>query len=194
MRLTSLIALILQNAGKVIVFFSSCASVDFHYDLFTDAVWPNGSEKNTKKMKTQKLKGGFVKVKDGDENEDVDDEMVASDDDPEKEDEDDGTVPLPPIFEGVGVFKLHGNLTADERNGMIKDFSKPKTQAVLLASDVIARGIDFPEINYIIQYQDFGIYDSTFDLQSNNQCCIGYLKENYFALCFNAFHWSVHVA
>lgn len=34
-RLGTLISLCLSKAGKAIVFLSSCASVDFHYDLLT---------------------------------------------------------------------------------------------------------------------------------------------------------------
>ncbi|CAD7963825.1 unnamed protein product [Amoebophrya sp. A25] len=228
-RLPCLVSLLKKYAGKVIVFFSSCASVDFHYDLFVSLRWPESQRKNDA-QETKTYKGGFVGLKrdaDDDSEEDNSDidvndsgaddgaktnggkkrikhkrkmrriaaqgpkvgvsgfigraEEVAADaktaQPSSKEDADGGKAEdtshaaekksgwktgakasiagpankQPFVFEDVGLFKLHGNLTADERAGFLRDFAA-KDRGILLASDVVARGIDLPKIEVIIQY------------------------------------------
>jgi len=137
-RLQGLISVLLQKKGKSIVFFSSCAEVDFHYDLFQEIRWPNmPSRKDWKpEVKTVDYGKGFVGV-DNRHEQDIDVEEETSD--------------RPRVFSSLKVFKLHGYLKAEERNGFIADFSKVP-HGVLLASDVVARGIDLPCLNWIIQY------------------------------------------
>eukprot|EP00392_Amoebophrya_sp_AT5.2_P004579 g4587.t1 len=223
-RLPCLISLLLKHSGKVIVFFSSCASVDFHYDLFVGLKWPQSMKKDTDKQETKTFRGGFVGLK-RDADDDSEEEFVNSDDEGagagivDADNEQDGKAKRPvkkkqrrnyaggnstsaaqqetgfigkkassggnaddvgmldssnisttrpnapihssanpkaaksstPVFEQIGLFKLHGNLTADERTGFLKDFAQ-RDKAVLLASDVVARGIDLPKIEYIVQY------------------------------------------
>jgi len=137
-RLQGLISLLLEKKGKSIVFFSSCAEVDFHYDLFQEVRWPEMPTKKDKKptVRTVNMGNGFVGIEKRGE-EDIDIEEENSD--------------RPRIFSSLKVFKLHGDLKSEERNGFIADFSKIKN-GVLLASDVAARGIDLPALDWIIQY------------------------------------------
>lgn len=201
-RLTSLVSLLLERAGKVIVFFSSCAAVDFHHDLLSDVVWPeeqaaaqqnsssNSGGSSSNSVRTRKFKGGFVGVlgEGDDEGEDENELLDEADGGNVDSDEDvDGAldwdralekrsaqkkltpgtenpshlpttpsststvVPKERIFSEISLFKLHGNLTADERNGHVRDFKRTE-KAVLLASDVVARGFDVPRVDLIVQY------------------------------------------
>lgn len=52
---------------------------------------------------------------------------------------------------GYGVGALHGDLGQDHRNMVIKKF-KQKDFKVLVATDVAARGIDVPNLTYVINY------------------------------------------
>lgn len=156
-RLPALIAAIVAHAvrppadaavcqKKAIVFLSACASVDFHHDLFLDAKWPSldAARKAPAKPKVLHAGGGFISVrKDGEDN--VDEEASSG------EEKDGETPKADRVFEKVPLFKLHGNLTSDERAGYIRDFSKA-AGGVLLASDAASRGLDFPQIDWIIQY------------------------------------------
>lgn len=68
---------------------------------------------------------------------------------PEKLDiiEGDETEPLFPI----PTFKLHGNLSQIERTKVYTEFNKAKS-GILICTDVAARGVDFPNISWIVQY------------------------------------------
>jgi superfamily II DNA/RNA helicase len=64
------------------------------------------------------------------------------------------------IDDGFGVSKIHGNLSSDERNAVLKNFRIGLTR-VLIATDVLARGIDVEQIGIVINYdlpRDFAQY------------------------------------
>jgi len=160
-RLPALISALLSRAGsstdhddqqgkKAIVFFSSCASVDFYNDLFVDASWPAApsasrviSTREAKRQKTAARDSVRTKGKKG-----------ASSDEEEDEGDDAEAVlaqRAAKVFTKTPLFKLHGNLTKEERTGFMADFQRTKGGA-LLASDAAARGLDFPAIDWVIQY------------------------------------------
>ena len=45
---------------------------------------------------------------------------------------------------GYAVFKLHGKMTVDERKESLANFSQQGGGAVLITTDVMARGVDIP--------------------------------------------------
>ena len=49
------------------------------------------------------------------------------------------------------VYKLHGDMKQSERNDVFRKFKKCK-KGILLCTDVAARGLDLPHVNWIIQY------------------------------------------
>jgi len=51
---------------------------------------------------------------------------------------------------GVTAYELHGDLSQNDRNEAVKGFTVNK--AVLLATDVAARGLDFPRVDFVINY------------------------------------------
>uniref|UniRef100_A0A803MF66 ATP-dependent RNA helicase n=1 Tax=Chenopodium quinoa TaxID=63459 RepID=A0A803MF66_CHEQI len=95
---------------QVVVFFSTCDAVDFHYELFKEFQWLPNFAKETKEKK---------------------------------------------LFLNWEIFHLHGNMENNERKTTVSSF-KAKKSALLLCSDVIARGLDVPEITCIIQYDPPG--------------------------------------
>jgi superfamily II DNA/RNA helicase len=46
---------------------------------------------------------------------------------------------------------IHGKMNQEERNKIVKDFREGKTR-VLLTTDILARGIDIPQVNLVINY------------------------------------------
>lgn len=93
---------------KIIVFVSTCDSVDFHTTMFKKAKWPKPSANKAKS---------------------VDNLFCAVD----------------------GIFSLHGNIKQSERVETISKFSNA-TSAILFCTDVAARGLNLPTVQWIIQY------------------------------------------
>ncbi|KAL5232076.1 hypothetical protein ABZP36_030852 [Zizania latifolia] len=53
------------------------------------------------------------------------------------------------------VFRLHGNMDQDDRKKSFLGFSSEKS-AILVSTDIAARGLDFPKVKCIIQYDSPG--------------------------------------
>lgn len=53
------------------------------------------------------------------------------------------------------TFPLHGSMENKERTSSISSFKAEKS-ALLLSTDVLARGVDIPKVSYIIQYDPPG--------------------------------------
>ena len=49
------------------------------------------------------------------------------------------------------ITSIHGNMTADKRSEVVKDFRNGKTR-ILITTDLLARGIDIPQVNLVINY------------------------------------------
>ncbi|KAL6905765.1 hypothetical protein ACP4OV_003366 [Aristida adscensionis] len=99
-----------QVSQKVVVFLSTCDSVDFHHTVLSELEWSPG----------QKL--------------DVDKKQK---------------------FLSCKVFRLHGNMEQDDRKKSFLGFTS-ENSAILVSTDVAARGLDFPKVKYIIQYDSPG--------------------------------------
>eukprot|EP00099_Drosophila_melanogaster_P017272 NP_573214.1 uncharacterized protein Dmel_CG8611, isoform A [Drosophila melanogaster] len=75
--------------------------------------------------------------------------VLDEEDEQEKGDsDDDGDIPL---LQGLRFFKLHGSMTQTERQGVFRGF-RDCASCVLLATDVVGRGIDVPDIKLVVQY------------------------------------------
>ncbi|KAM9083444.1 ATP-dependent DNA helicase DDX31 [Megaptera novaeangliae] len=112
LRLVSLAGFILQKCKferdqKMIIFFSSCELVDFHYNLFLQTL----------------LSGSGALAPGG----------------------------LPHASTRLKFLRLHGNLEQEERTAVFQEFSHSRT-GVLLCTDVAARGLDLPQVTWIVQY------------------------------------------
>ncbi|CAI8606237.1 unnamed protein product [Vicia faba] len=99
-----------EPSQKVVVFFSTCDAVDFHYTVLTEFLFsahPQTEEGNR------------------------------------------------PIFLGCKTLRLHGNMEQEDRTTSFQAFKTDKS-ALLLSTDVSARGLDFPNVRCIIQYDSPG--------------------------------------
>ncbi|GMH16603.1 hypothetical protein Nepgr_018444 [Nepenthes gracilis] len=99
-----------EATQKVVVFFSTCDAVDFHYSVASEFKWQPSSQSET---------GSSL------------------------------------LFLRSKTFRLHGNMKHDERRTTFQAFKTVKS-ALLLSTDVAARGLDFPKVRYIIQYDSPG--------------------------------------
>ena len=50
------------------------------------------------------------------------------------------------------IYKLHGDIPHNKRLATLKSFSGDSSSAILLATDVAARGLNFPSLDWIVQY------------------------------------------
>ncbi|XP_075026713.1 ATP-dependent DNA helicase DDX31 isoform X3 [Calonectris borealis] len=112
LRLVTLAAFILEKCKfekhhKMIIFFSSCEQVEFHYELLLKV-----------------LSGGL-------ETEQPERSSVSS--------------------ARLQFLRLHGNMEQEERTEVFQEFLKSKT-GILLCTDVAARGLDLPQVTWIVQY------------------------------------------
>ncbi|XP_053421637.1 probable ATP-dependent RNA helicase DDX31 isoform X2 [Nycticebus coucang] len=112
LRLVSLAAFILQKCKfekdqKMIIFFSSCELVEFHYNLFLQT-------------------------------------LLSSPGAP-------ALGQLPSASARLKFLRLHGNMEQEERTAVFQEFSHSKS-GVLLCTDVAARGLDLPQVMWIVQY------------------------------------------
>ncbi|GMP37027.1 hypothetical protein CsSME_00008915 [Camellia sinensis var. sinensis] len=94
---------------KIVVFFSTCDAVDFHYSLLSDFQLSNQQPEG----ECQKQ---YLKCK---------------------------------------TFRLHGNMKHEDRRTTFQAFKTEKS-ALLLSTDICARGLDFPKVKCIIQYDSPG--------------------------------------
>ncbi|CAL9774120.1 unnamed protein product [Musa acuminata subsp. burmannicoides] len=99
-----------ETSQKIVVFFSTCDAVDFHYSLLNKFKW------------SPKLQ-------------------------PEANQEQ--------KIVGCRSFHLHGNMEHEDRRKAFHEFTSEKS-ALLLCTDVAARGLDFPKVRCIIQYDSPG--------------------------------------
>lgn len=100
----------MPSAVQVVVFFSTCDAVDFHYSLISEFRSSITSQPETEVKQT------FLKCK---------------------------------------TLRLHGNMNHEDRKTTFQTFKTVKS-ALLLSTDVSARGLDFPKVRCIIQYDSPG--------------------------------------
>jgi len=113
----------LSDLNKVIVFFASRESVEYHYEILS---WLAG-QKNKKNSSSS----------------DDDDD----DDDDDSENEDDNKKDSSMLYE---VFRLHGAQKQADRQKVVSRFQSQK-RGVLLCTDVGARGLDFENVGATVQ-------------------------------------------
>ncbi|NXR14055.1 DDX31 helicase, partial [Semnornis frantzii] len=112
LRLVTLAAFILEKCKfekhhKMIIFFSSCEQVEFHYEL-------------------------LLKV-------------LAGEPGSEQPEGSSGSSAC------LQFVRLHGSMAQEERTEVFQEFLKSKT-GILLCTDVAARGLDLPQVTWIVQY------------------------------------------
>lgn len=143
LRLPALCAFLRAHAReKVVVFMSTCDAVDFHHDLFRRAVWPGDATPSTE------MAGGG----DGDANRN-NVHGGETEDSNKKMKKPEGNRVMDSEFFGPGclVKRLHGNVPQNERQATYRAFGA-SVSGVLICTDVAARGLDLPTVDWILQY------------------------------------------
>ncbi|RUS78382.1 hypothetical protein EGW08_013853, partial [Elysia chlorotica] len=145
LRLVLLAGLILwkckysKPCSKMIVFLSTQDAVEFHAQLFAQVLGC--------KRTIQKKLSDLADVGDSDDdNDDDEDENNLS-----NEDSDDESTIGKTKTQGLQVFKLHGDMPQKDRSKTFQDFTATSS-GVLLCTDVAARGLDLPHVDWIVQY------------------------------------------
>lgn len=149
LRLVTLVAILRRafarrgSVMKTIVFLSCADSVDFHFELLTrkekadtkkeqvDEEKPDPNNKTTGADRTGKIKqGGTI--------------------------EESRTEGLATAFSSkenpVQLFRLHGSLAQAIRTSTLKSFTNSKDPSVLICTDVASRGLDLPNVDFVIEY------------------------------------------
>ncbi|XP_030489380.2 DEAD-box ATP-dependent RNA helicase 17 [Cannabis sativa] len=95
------------TSQKIVVFFSTCDAVDFHYTLLSEFQFSRAEAEVKQKFLT------------------------------------------------CNTLRLHGNMKQEDRTATFQAFKTDKS-ALFLCTDVAARGLDFPQVKCIIQYDSPG--------------------------------------
>ena len=152
-RLAALLSFLYTHRGqKVVVFLSTCDEVDYLSLLLRETVWPTELDPAIDDY-TPKGGGGGAGADD-------DDDVLAAT----------GSMvtkaalsrmgqtlePLDCTFTGMlgkqhSLYRLHGNVPQLVRKSVYQQFCAA-TQGVLLCTDVAARGLDLPNVDWILQY------------------------------------------
>ncbi|KAK8219334.1 ATP-dependent RNA helicase dbp7 [Zalaria obscura] len=164
LRLVTLVAVLRRafarkgSVMKTIVFMSCADSVDFHFEVFTRAeeevAAQDEADKSTKtetiadpepepalpkkltnakeaaKRENKIKQGGTIA------------DTITAGNSPTL------SVPNNP----VQVFRLHGSLPQAVRTSTLKDFTKTTDPAVLICTDVASRGLDLPNVDFVVEY------------------------------------------
>lgn len=126
-----------RDFRKGIVFFSCKDSVEFHFSLFS-----NEQEQEGDSIKTLNGKGSIEdSIKDPKYSKYSKDSKTSK--------------TLSSLFNlglPINVYKLHGDIPHSERQSTFAQFTHLKQNALLLCTDVAARGLDLPGVTDIFQY------------------------------------------
>ncbi|RCH77698.1 ATP-dependent RNA helicase dbp7, partial [Rhizopus stolonifer] len=116
-----------QLKSKVIVFFSCCDSVDFHYDLFSQAGKPIMDEDSDDETETKKKMTAKKRKNETDMMKKALDKVVGKNKTKFKQEKRDPNEPVSQISTLLGekpVFRLHGELNQQTRSETFAEFSK----------------------------------------------------------------------
>ncbi|RKF63387.1 ATP-dependent RNA helicase dbp7 [Erysiphe neolycopersici] len=113
---------------KAIVFISCADSVDFHFSLFSRPINIVSENKEDENLPSMTIVNETTK----------------------------DTVALGTIISNknnkVILHRLHGSLTQNTRTATLKAFSMSTEPCVMLCTDVASRGLDLPNVDYVIEY------------------------------------------
>ena len=149
LRLVTLVAILRRafarrgSVMKTIVFLSCADSVDFHFELLTRADKAGKDEKveedDSKKTSPVASKNPHDrKIRQGNT---IDESRTSG---------------LGTAFSAkdnpVKLFRLHGSLPQAIRTSTLQAFTDSKDPAVLICTDVASRGLDLPNVDFVIEY------------------------------------------
>jgi ATP-dependent RNA helicase DDX31/DBP7 len=153
LRLVTLVALLRSLIGqrhgqstRIIVFFSSTDSVDFHWNLLAGASMDGGR---------RSADGGGTDEEDSTESEGNQKLKVS---------QNQGKLEVNgvecPLLPCTSIYRLHGSLSTQARLSIVKNFAEVATStdattklaSILLCTSVASRGLDLPLVRAVVQY------------------------------------------
>ncbi|KEQ59649.1 ATP-dependent RNA helicase dbp7 [Aureobasidium melanogenum CBS 110374] len=136
LRLVTLAAILRRSFArkgsvmKTIVFMSCADSVDFHFEVLT--------REKEKELSNYEKKLAPGKIRQGGSIDDACTEAIS------------------PIISGkdndVSIFRMHGSLPQNIRTSTLKAFTNNKDASVMICTDVASRGLDLPNVDFVIEY------------------------------------------
>ncbi|KAK7538230.1 ATP-dependent RNA helicase DBP7 [Phyllosticta citribraziliensis] len=147
LRLVTLMAVLKRafarkgSVSKVIVFVSCADSVEFHFEVLSrELEEPKPSEEDTKKATTEKKPN---RREDSKQTRTEEKQPIRTS----------ASAPLLSSQESpVSIFKLHGSLAQSVRTSTLSTFTRSATPSVLICTDVASRGLDVPNVDFVIEY------------------------------------------
>ncbi|KAK8235979.1 ATP-dependent RNA helicase-like protein dbp7 [Phyllosticta capitalensis] len=172
LRLVTLMAVLKRafarkgSVNKVIVFVSCADSVEFHFEVLARS--EEEEEKDSKQAPTEKKapKQAPTEKKDSKQApsekkdpKDKTDQKDAKEPAKEKDTKQPPTIrtslPAPLLSSPsnpVTIFKLHGSMAQSVRTSTLTSFTRSSTPSVLICTDVASRGLDLPNVDFVIEY------------------------------------------
>ncbi len=141
---------------KVIVFLSCADSVDFHFEVFArESSFHQPPNQQSPSQNLSRVRQHSME------------KLYHSNDETEKRP---SSPPLPtvsptpyltsPQNPRLILYKLHGSLAQPLRTATLSAFSRSHEPCILLCTDVASRGLDLPNIDFVIEYDPpFSSYD-----------------------------------
>jgi superfamily II DNA/RNA helicase len=159
-----------KDRSKVMVFVSTCDSVDYHSLLFRETVWPlemdpnprDGVDQKKDKEEDGAVGTGASAASGGKKSAGKIEAALSAANNPKssaalKREEIENLEPLDIcasngiLGDGVPIYRLHGSVPQAMRAKTIKEFTEA-SDGVLICTDVAARGLDLPRVDWIVQY------------------------------------------
>lgn len=142
LRLVTLTALLKRTFArkgsvmKAIIFVSCADSVDFHFEVFSKKELGDAQEKEDDK--------------------DDDDDDGENTKEKNNKSSSHGTIAPATAFSNpsnpVTIHKLHGSLPQHVRTSTLAAFARNRDASVLICTDVASRGLDLPNVDFVIEY------------------------------------------
>ncbi|PPJ56914.1 hypothetical protein CBER1_02264 [Cercospora berteroae] len=151
-RLVTLVATLKQqlkrkgSVMKCIVFMSCADSVDFHFELLTRGDKTASTEEERPSIAKQH-KPGKHSTSIADKNKIAQGTTIA-----ETRTQGTSTSISSRDSGEIKIYRLHGSLQQATRTSTLKAFSTTEDPAVLVCTDVAARGLDLPNVDLVIEY------------------------------------------
>ena len=125
----------LSKNKKMLIFFPTQDMVDFYTKLLEITLWGESDKSPTEKVISEE---DHVLTEDA--------KLLVGQEKLFKE-----TEKVPEPEKSVKLLKLHGNMKQQERLTVFQQF-RGSSSGVLLCTDVAARGLDLPQVDWIVQY------------------------------------------
>lgn len=145
---------------KAVVFLSCIDSVEFHHRIFTETYLPsfpdahNSHPFNTNNTTTSKSNVNLRKISPTTTTTTTKQSDTTSNQHAHNGEEEADSPN--PFFGSIRILKLHGDMNQPDRGKVFTEFKNASHQVLLLCTDVAARGLDFPHVDWIVQYDTPG--------------------------------------